>query len=63
MGQAKIRGTFAQRQAEAIERNKEIEKLRRAYESTRRKVSDKVSVTTTAMFGIAIGAMSGRILK
>ena len=63
MGQAKIRGTFAQRQAEAIGRNKEIEKLRRAYESTRPKVSDKVSVTTTAMFGIAIGAMSGRILK
>ena len=43
MGQAKQRGSFDQRQALAVERDKEIAKLRAAYEATRPK--QRVSVT------------------
>lgn len=57
MGQAKQRGSFEQRQAAAVERDKEIAKLRAAYERTRPK--PRVSVTTTtAMLGLIAGAMS-----
>ena len=49
MGQAKQRGSFEQRQALAVDRDKEIAKLRTAYEATMPK--QRVSVTTTAMLG------------
>jgi hypothetical protein len=50
MGQAKQRGSFDQRQALAVEHDKEIAKLRAAYEATRPK--QRVSVTTTAMLSL-----------
>ena len=56
MGQAKQRGTFDQRKAVAIERNREIANLRAADESTR-PLSAKTSVTTTAMLGLIAGAL------
>lgn len=57
MGQEKQRGTFEQRKAEAVERNREIAKLRRAYEETHQDTK-KTSVTTTAMLGLAVAAMA-----
>jgi len=60
MGQAKQRGTFDQRKAVAIERNREIAKLRAAHESTR-PLSAKTSVTMTAILGLIAGAqLKGR---
>jgi len=56
MGQAKQRGTFDQRKAVAIERNREIANLRAAHEPTRPR-SAKISVTTTAMLGLIAGAL------
>lgn len=64
MGEAKRRGTFEDRKAKAVDRNIEIEKLRRAHEALRPKDSGKVSVTSTAprskrVLNLAIAAMLG----
>ena len=55
MGQAKQRGSFEQRQALAIEKDKEIAKLRAAYEATRPKI--RVSTTSTIIAGLIASAM------
>lgn len=58
MGQAKQRGSFAQRQSIAVERDKEIAKLRAAYERTR--PTRKVSITSTAIMGLTAGLQTRR---